>query len=122
MIHPVKAATSFECDGCGHHASFHKMENPSEEECVKRWSTVDGYFDREAYSNDEEVLEVLAKRRKLGIKEHFSSFADVAMPEKAKATLMGDESSRKRTRVEGLRSSEKSGGKTAERRIPRSLT
>ncbi|SLM33565.1 hypothetical protein LPUS_02073 [Lasallia pustulata] len=37
MIHPVKAATSFECDGCGHHASFHKMENRAEDEIVARW-------------------------------------------------------------------------------------
>lgn len=37
MIHPLKAATSFECDGCGHHASFHNMENKSEQEVIKRW-------------------------------------------------------------------------------------
>ncbi|KAI4125564.1 MAG: hypothetical protein LQ338_004168 [Usnochroma carphineum] len=37
MIHPLKAATSFECDGCGHHASFHKMENRQEEEAVEEW-------------------------------------------------------------------------------------
>lgn len=37
MLHPVKAATSFECDGCGHHASFHSMENKDEDEVVKRW-------------------------------------------------------------------------------------
>ena len=37
MIHPLKAATSFECDGCGHHASFHKMENQEEDEITRRW-------------------------------------------------------------------------------------
>lgn len=37
MIHPVKAATSFDCDGCSHHASFHKMENRAEDEIVARW-------------------------------------------------------------------------------------
>jgi len=30
-------ATSFECDGCGHHASYHAMENPAEEAIAKRW-------------------------------------------------------------------------------------
>jgi len=37
MIHPLKATSSFECDGCGHHASFHKMENRAEDEVVARW-------------------------------------------------------------------------------------
>lgn len=37
MVHPLKAATSFDCDGCGHHASFHQMENPAEEEAARRW-------------------------------------------------------------------------------------
>nr|POE56415.1 hypothetical protein CFP56_50959 [Quercus suber] len=38
MLHPVKAATSFECDGCGHHASFHSLENPSEDLVLQRWA------------------------------------------------------------------------------------
>ena len=38
MLHPVKAATSFECDGCGHHASFHSLENPAEDTIVKKWA------------------------------------------------------------------------------------
>ncbi|KAL8883667.1 MAG: hypothetical protein Q9215_008101 [Flavoplaca cf. flavocitrina] len=37
MIHPLKASTSFECDGCGHHASFHKMDNHQDDETVRRW-------------------------------------------------------------------------------------
>ena len=37
MVHPLKVATSFECDGCGHHASFHQMSNPSDEEIVRQW-------------------------------------------------------------------------------------
>ncbi|KAL9064608.1 MAG: hypothetical protein Q9161_008785 [Pseudevernia consocians] len=37
MIHPLKASTSFDCDGCGHHASFHRMESREEEEVVRRW-------------------------------------------------------------------------------------
>ncbi|KAL8665872.1 MAG: hypothetical protein Q9168_007616, partial [Polycauliona sp. 1 TL-2023] len=39
MIHPLKASTSFECDGCGHHASFHKMDNQQDDETVRRWKT-----------------------------------------------------------------------------------
>jgi hypothetical protein len=30
-------ASSFECDGCGHHASFHNMENSKDDAVVKRW-------------------------------------------------------------------------------------
>ncbi|RMZ74440.1 hypothetical protein GMOD_00003480 [Pyrenophora seminiperda CCB06] len=30
-------ASSYECDGCGHHASFHSMENKAEDEIRKRW-------------------------------------------------------------------------------------
>ncbi|KAF1911484.1 hypothetical protein BDU57DRAFT_507561 [Ampelomyces quisqualis] len=37
MLHPLKSASSFECDGCNHHASFHSMENKSEDEVCKRW-------------------------------------------------------------------------------------
>ncbi|KAF3286898.1 hypothetical protein TWF970_008730 [Orbilia oligospora] len=31
MVHPLKATTSFDCDGCSHHASFHKMKSHEEE-------------------------------------------------------------------------------------------
>ncbi|KAI9780647.1 MAG: hypothetical protein M1839_006588 [Geoglossum umbratile] len=37
MTHPLHAATSFECDGCGHHASFHMLVNKEEDEVVARW-------------------------------------------------------------------------------------
>ncbi|KAJ6257368.1 hypothetical protein Dda_8257 [Drechslerella dactyloides] len=31
MVHPLKATSSFDCDGCGHHASFHRMKSHEEE-------------------------------------------------------------------------------------------
>lgn len=37
MIHPLKAAASFDCDGCGHHACFHQLESKEEEGVVRRW-------------------------------------------------------------------------------------
>ncbi|CAO2655546.1 Nn.00g043490.m01.CDS01 [Neocucurbitaria sp. VM-36] len=37
MLHPLKSSSSYECDGCAHHASFHSMENKSEDELRKRW-------------------------------------------------------------------------------------
>ncbi|TKA78764.1 hypothetical protein B0A55_04124 [Friedmanniomyces simplex] len=33
-----EAATSFECDGCSHHASFHSLENPSEDAVLRKWA------------------------------------------------------------------------------------
>ncbi|EMD97856.1 hypothetical protein COCC4DRAFT_200773 [Bipolaris maydis ATCC 48331] len=39
MLHPLKSSSSYECDGCGHHASFHSMENKTEDEIRKRWET-----------------------------------------------------------------------------------
>ncbi|KAG9184975.1 hypothetical protein G6011_11805 [Alternaria panax] len=37
MLHPLKSSSSYECDGCGHHASFHTMENRAEDEIRRRW-------------------------------------------------------------------------------------
>ncbi|KIW07512.1 uncharacterized protein PV09_01477 [Verruconis gallopava] len=36
MAHPLKMASSFQCDGCGHHACFHDMENPKDDAVFKR--------------------------------------------------------------------------------------
>jgi hypothetical protein len=33
----AQSTSSFECDGCTHHASFHSMENKEEDEIRKRW-------------------------------------------------------------------------------------
>ena len=105
MLHPTKIASSFECDGCGHHASYHAMRSRAEDGAASaaaaavasRWQRPDGSFDREAYELDEEVQEILAKRRRLGIEGAISSNRDIGMPEKARSTLM--ETGKKRTRT-----------------------
>lgn len=43
-----QSASSFECDGCNHHASFHSMENKTEDEIRKRW---------EVEAKDKQALE-----------------------------------------------------------------
>ncbi|KAF2224061.1 hypothetical protein BDZ85DRAFT_96739 [Elsinoe ampelina] len=58
MLHPVKAATSFECDGCSHHASFHLMENPEENAIIERWAN--------AEENRETALVPLGRRVNVG--------------------------------------------------------
>jgi len=56
MIHPLKAATSFECDGCGHHASFHKMDNQTDEETVLRWKAFDTDRDQH-YAQQSHIMD-----------------------------------------------------------------
>ncbi|KAF2169372.1 hypothetical protein M409DRAFT_52620 [Zasmidium cellare ATCC 36951] len=36
-----QAATSFDCDGCSHHASFHSLENESEDAVLKKWAAIE---------------------------------------------------------------------------------
>jgi len=56
-----QALTSFECDGCGHHASFHNLENKQEDAILKRW-------EEEAKEKDIQVLpERAAKKRRRAI-------------------------------------------------------
>ena len=56
MIHPLKAASSFECDGCGHHASFHKMDNQKEEEIISRWKVEKAEKTNEGQQQGEQRL------------------------------------------------------------------
>jgi uncharacterized protein YjbJ (UPF0337 family) len=37
LLTHIQSASSYECDGCSHHASFHSMENKTEDEVRKRW-------------------------------------------------------------------------------------
>lgn len=64
------------------------MRNKSEDQIRARWTKEDGTFDREAYEADEEVQQVLAKRRQLGIMRPMHSSGDLTMPSKAQNTLV----------------------------------
>ena len=100
MIHPVKAATSYECDGCSHHASYHKMENKVEDGSNARWPVVDDTFKQGSsdlpFRLDDEVQEVLPKRRRLIAANETSSKINLPMTEKVTKTLT--EVNRKRTK------------------------
>ncbi|KAF2137226.1 uncharacterized protein K452DRAFT_204611, partial [Aplosporella prunicola CBS 121167] len=39
MLHPLKISSSFECDGCTHHASFHSMASPADDAVLARWAS-----------------------------------------------------------------------------------
>lgn len=83
MIHPLKAATSFDCDGCGHHASFHRMQNPEDEEIARRWKQEEAARERQGTrvverERFEEVLTSfgLAKRRRIEAAPEFLNLLD----------------------------------------------
>lgn len=69
MIHPLKAATTFDCDGCGHHASFHKMDNEQDDEVVRRWEqakmAADGSRNALIRPRSPDVQEIVPKRRRI---------------------------------------------------------
>lgn len=52
-----KSSSSYECDGCGHHASFHSMENRSDDEIRKKW-------EQEAKERAEREAEVAQRPKK----------------------------------------------------------
>lgn len=52
MLHPLKSFTTFECDGCAHHASFHSLENKAEDEIRKRWEMEQRQQEAEARENE----------------------------------------------------------------------
>lgn len=54
----VQSASSYECDGCSHHASFHSMENKTEDDVRKRWEQEA----KEKADRDEETQQRPKKR------------------------------------------------------------
>ena len=89
MIHPVKAATSFECDGCSHHASYHKMENKIEDEILARWKVADGIATDADGDCEDSECQGRPKRRRLEITQGTLLSSNIGMPEKAHSTLVG---------------------------------
>jgi hypothetical protein len=54
-----QSSSSYECDGCGHHASFHTMENKAEDEIRKRWEVEA----KEKAEREEEEVQQRPKKR-----------------------------------------------------------
>ncbi|MCJ1393294.1 hypothetical protein MMC18_006166 [Xylographa bjoerkii] len=95
MIHPVKAATSFECDGCSHHASYHQMENKAENEIISGWKVADRALEQEKYHEDE-ADQNRPKRKRLEITQGTVLNSNMGTPENTRSTLVGP--GRKRTK------------------------
>ena len=73
------------------------MRSESEDYISGRWTREDGTFDREAYEADEEVQEVLAKRRRLGYTKPMHSSGNLTMPHKAHSTLVDGPTKRRKS-------------------------
>lgn len=54
----MQAATSFDCDGCGHHASFHSLENVAEDAILKKWTT------EQVTAKGDATASVVSKKRR----------------------------------------------------------
>lgn len=52
-----QSSSSYECDGCNHHASFHNMENKAEDEIRKKW-------EQEAKDRAEQDSEAVQRPKK----------------------------------------------------------
>ena len=97
MIHPVKAATSFECDGCAHHASYHKMKNKDEEEIVSRWRAASTFTDADILQTEDEVVGVPKRQRLNHAAQELPLSNGMLVAEKARDTLVVP--TRKRSRM-----------------------
>ncbi len=58
-----KAATSFECDGCNHHASFHNLENKDEDVILKKWAELQR--EESATTKSQAVVGAGRKRKRI---------------------------------------------------------
>ncbi|KAI4747972.1 hypothetical protein E4T50_01717 [Aureobasidium sp. EXF-12298] len=92
MLHPVKAATSFECDGCGHHASYHNLDNPSEDAILAKWSAQE----KTASTQQQPLTTSRNKRKRITSQPHDESRATITIADEAPEATIGafDASSR----------------------------
>jgi hypothetical protein len=65
-----KAATSFECDGCSHHASFHSLENPAEDAVIRKWTEQTSDVSANSLSERRITTAPRNKRKRLTERSH----------------------------------------------------
>jgi len=102
LLTSSRSSSSYECDGCNHHASFHNMENKIEDEIRKKWA-------QEAKDKAEQDAEAAQRPRKRPRAIGYRNDADDVMNDLALGVLS------KGTAVE-RRSSTKSKGDAAKPR------
>ena len=57
----LQAASSFDCDGCAHHASFHSLENAAEDAVLQKWAEQQAVTTKERQT----ITGASSKKRKL---------------------------------------------------------
>jgi hypothetical protein len=76
---PKQAATSFECDGCGHHASYHNLDNPSEDAILAKWSAQE----KTASTQQQPLTTSRNKRKRITSQPHDESRATITIADEA---------------------------------------
>jgi hypothetical protein len=74
LLTSLESASSYECDGCAHHASFHSMENKTEDEVRKRW-------EQEAKDKADQENEVQQRPKKRARAIEYSQEENISLEE-----------------------------------------
>ncbi|KAI4745139.1 hypothetical protein E4T50_04540 [Aureobasidium sp. EXF-12298] len=85
MLHPVKAATSFECDGCSHHASYHNLDNPSEDAILAKWSAQE----KTMTTQQQATTSSRNKRKRITSQPHDDSQSTITLTDDSSEVIEG---------------------------------
>jgi len=92
MTHPLHAATSFECDGCGHHASFHMLVNKDEDEVVARWKAeAEAEAEKEREKDAAYALDARRPAKRSRAAREIAHDPEPAAPLRSLSVLLGGE-------------------------------
>jgi hypothetical protein len=88
----TQAATSFECDGCGHHASYHNLDNPSEDAILAKWSAQEKIMS----TQQQPTTSSRNKRKRITSQPHDDNHSTITIADEAPEVTAGafDTSSR----------------------------
>jgi hypothetical protein len=84
---PKQAATSFECDGCGHHASYHNLDNPSEDAILAKWSAQDR--NTSAQQQQQQPTSSRNKRKRITSQPHDDNQSTITIADEAPEITIG---------------------------------
>lgn len=109
-----QSSSSYECDGCAHHASYHSMENKAEDEIRKKW-------EQEAKEKTEREQEVTERPKKRPRAIGYLNNSEELMNNPGFGALLdgtaGKDRSAAKTKAGGPRTLRAPGGKRTKSRI-----
>ncbi|CAD0112367.1 unnamed protein product [Aureobasidium uvarum] len=82
---PRGSSTSFECDGCGHHASYHNLDNPSEDAILAKWSAQE----KAMTSQQQASSSSRNKRKRITSQPHDGNQSTITITDDAPETIPG---------------------------------